>query len=124
MKLRNLICLLVLILITTSCATIFTGTSSNVRFSSVPPGAKIYVNGIERGVTPATVNMNRSLFNVQTVALKLDGYETRTIEPETSFQTVAIINLANPLFWAIDAVSGAIVKYNPKDYELQLTPKK
>lgn len=124
MKLRNLICLLVLILITTSCATIFTGTSSNVRFSSVPPGAKIYVNGIERGVTPATVNMNRSLFNIQTVALKLDGYETRTIEPETSFQTVAIINLANPLFWAIDAVSGAIVKYNPTDYELQLTPKK
>ncbi len=124
MNVRNLIGLLVLILLTTSCASIFTGTRSRVLFTSVPPGAKIYVNGVEKGTTPTTVRLKRSLFDVTTVTLKLDGYENKTMEPETTFQPITVLNLANPLGWAIDVATGAIVKFSPTNYELNLTPRK
>lgn len=39
--------MLVFILLTSSCATIFTGTSDTIRFNSNPQGASIYIDGIE-----------------------------------------------------------------------------
>ena len=122
MKFRNLIFLFVLIFMTTSCATLFTGTKSKVLFTSVPPGAKIIVNGVEKGVTPTTLKLKRSLFDVTTVTLKLAGYSDKVFEPETTFQPVTILNLANPLGWAIDVATGAIIKYSPANYNIQLVP--
>jgi len=122
MKFRNLIFLFVLIFMTTSCATLFTGTKSKVLFTSVPPGAKIIVNGVEKGVTPTTLKLKRSLFDVTTVTLKLAGYSDKVFEPETTFQPVTILNLANPLGWAIDVATGSIIKYSPANYDIQLVP--
>lgn len=122
MKLRNLIGLVILILMTTSCATLFTGTKSKVLISSVPPGAKIIVNGEQKGTTPSTVKLKRSVFDVTTITLKLDGYENHTFEPETTFQPVTVLNLVDPVGWAIDIASGAIVKFSPKSYEIELKP--
>jgi hypothetical protein len=122
MKLKNFIGLFILIFLTTSCASLFTGTKSNVSFTTVPPGAKIFVNGVEKGITPATLHLKRSLFDVTTVSFKLDGFQTKTMEPETTFQPVTILNLVNPLWWAIDVATGAIVKFSPNNYELNLAP--
>lgn len=122
MKLRNLLSLVLLILMTTSCATLFTGTKSKVLISSVPPGAKIIVNGEQKGTTPATVKLKRSVFDVTTITLKLDGYENNTFEPETTFQPVTVLNLVDPVGWAIDIATGAIVKFSPKNYEIELKP--
>jgi hypothetical protein len=122
MKLRNLIVLFVLIFMTTSCATLFTGTKSKVLFTSVPPGAKILVNGVEKGTTPATLKLKRSVFDVTTVTFKLDGYQSQTMEPETTFQPVTILNLVDPLGWAIDIATGAIVKFSPNNYEIKMVP--
>lgn len=122
MKLKNLIGLVVLILMTSSCATMFTGTKSKVLISSVPPGAKIIVNGEPKGTTPATLRLKRSVFDVTTITLKLDGYENNTFEPETTFQPVTVLNLVDPVGWAIDIATGAIVKFSPKSYEIELKP--
>lgn len=122
MKFRNLIGILVLMLLTTSCATLFTGTKSKVLFTTVPPGAKIFVNGNERGVTPATIALKRSVFDTQTVTFKLDGFKNETIEPETTFQAVTILNFVDLFGWAVDIATGAIVKYSPNNYEIQLKP--
>jgi hypothetical protein len=122
MKLRNLIGLFLLIVLTTSCATLFTGTKSKVLFTTVPPGAKVLVNGVEKGVTPVTLHLKRSLFDVTSVTFKLDGYQPKTMEPETTFQPITILNLADPLGWAIDVATGAIVKFSPTNYEINLAP--
>ena len=105
--------------LTTSCATLFTGTKQTVQINSKPPGAKIQIDGIDRGTTPAAIKLKKKS-DGQVVTLKLDGYETKTIVPETSFNAVSILNLTNILFWGIDLLSGAVYKYDPRFYEICL----
>ena len=107
------------LLFSTSCATLFTGTTGTVNINSVPPGAKIQVNGIDRGNTPAILQLKRSN-DGPIVTLKMDGYQTKTFQPETTFNEISIINLFSPLGWAIDILSGALWKYEPSFYELQM----
>ena len=63
-------------------------------------------------------------FTGQTISLKLDGYETKTFQPQTTFNPVAILNVIGVFGFAIDAATGAIMKYDPKVYEFTLEPKK
>ncbi|PWS27515.1 hypothetical protein DHW03_07895 [Pedobacter yonginense] len=110
-------------LLLSSCATIFTGTSQTVQINSNPPAATIEVDGVKTGVTPMAVSLKKG-FSGQTISLKLDGYETKTFQPKTAFNAVGIVNV---LFWpgfAIDAATGAMMKYDPKVYEFTLEPKK
>jgi hypothetical protein len=57
------------------------------------------------------------------VEFKLDGYETRLITLDKEFNLVSIINLGNLLGWG-DALSGAVMKYDRKSYDLKLTKEK
>lgn len=106
-----------------SCATIFTGTKNTVHINSYPQGAKIEIDGIERGVTPAPVKMKKG-FNGQTVVLKKEGYENKMFQPETTFNAVSLLNFFGIIGWGVDAATGAIMKYDPKAYEITLEEKK
>lgn len=106
-------------LILSSCATIFTGTKQTVLIKSVPPDANVEVDGIDRGVTPVAVELKKG-FDGQTVTLKKAGYETKIFQPETTFNPVSILNLFGLIGWAIDAATGAMMKYDPKSYEIKL----
>ena len=112
-----------MLLFMTSCATLFTGTKQTVQISSNPSGAKVQVDGIDRGTTPVALKLKKGN-DGQTVTLKSDGYETKIFQPETTFNSVAILNLLNILCWGIDAATGALWKYDPKFYEIELEPKK
>lgn len=103
----------------TGCATIFTGTKDRITFNSEPPGAMVYIDGIEQGVTPLTIKINRSI-NDKDVEFKLDGYETRLITLSKSFNVVSAINLGNLFGWAIDAITGSVMKYDRKSYDIKL----
>jgi hypothetical protein len=103
-----------------SCATLFTGTKDRVSFKTTPAGAIIYINGVEQCTTPCSVNVKRKL-NDNDVEIKLDGYETRIVTLDKEFNTVSILNLGNILAWGIDAVSGALMKYDKRAYDIQLT---
>ncbi len=109
--------------LSTSCATIFTGTKQTVQINSYPQGAKIEVDGIERGVTPAPVEMKKG-FKGQTLVLKKEGYENKIFQPTMTFNNVAILNLMGMLGWGIDAATGALMKYDPVVYEITLEPTK
>jgi len=50
---------LALSLMVTSCATIFSGTKQNVRFSSNPPSALVFIDDVEAGKTPFEMKLNR-----------------------------------------------------------------
>jgi hypothetical protein len=104
-----------------SCATIFSGTRQTVRIESYPPGASVEIDGISHGTTPADVPMKKNL-NQTSVVLNKDGYQTKTFSPTATFDVVSIINI---FFWPgfiVDAVTGAIKKYDPLLYKINLEP--
>lgn len=107
-------------LLMTGCATVFTGTKDRITFNSNPSGATIYKDGVEQCKTPCTVRVKRSLGDTE-VEYKLDGYETRLITLDKEFNIVSVINLGNLLGWGIDAISGAIMKYDKKTYDITLS---
>lgn len=69
------------------------------------------------------MKVKRSI-NDTDVEFKLDGYETRLITLSKEFNVVSIINLGNLLGWGIDALSGAVMKYDRKTYDITLDNKK
>ncbi|MDP5121017.1 MAG: PEGA domain-containing protein [Spirosomaceae bacterium] len=106
-----------------SCATIFTGTKDTIRFNSVPEGAQVYKDGLELCKTPCTVPVKRSINDVD-IEMKKDGYQTRFFTLDKEFNVVSVINLLSPIGWGVDALSGSLMKYDRKAYEIELEPKK
>jgi hypothetical protein len=103
------------------CATLFTGTKDTIHFDSTPSGAMVYKDGLEICKTPCSMPIKRSL-NETDIEYRLDGYETRIFTLDQEFNVVSIINLGNLFGWAIDAATGAIMRYDRKSYDLELKP--
>lgn len=107
------------VLLFNSCATIFTGTKDTIRFNSTPEGATVYIDGIEVCKTPCETNVKRSL-NDKDVEFKLDGYKTRVITLDKSFNIISILNMGGMVGWAVDAATGSLMKYERKNYDIEL----
>jgi len=96
--------------LSTSCATLFTGTKSTIQFNSEPDGAIVEMDGLEIGVTPFTYNVKKSFDGI--LSFNKDGYQTKTMALPKSFNGVAILNLAGIVGWAVDFATGAIKKFD------------
>ena len=55
--------------------------------------------------------------------LKLKGYEDRRFILQKEFNVITILNLGNLLGWGIDIVTGSIMKYSTKAYNMDLEQK-
>jgi len=122
MKNFSTILLAATMLFMTSCATIFTGTRDSITFNSTPSGATIYIDGVEQCKTPCTLDVKRS-FDDTVVEFRLDGYETRLITLSNEFNLVSILNLGSLVGWGIDFLTGAIMKYDRRAYDITLDKK-
>ena len=120
MKNIKLLSLLILssAILMNGCATILTGSSDNINFTSEPSGAKIVMDGLDIGNTPATLEIKRSGFKDKAITLKLDGYEDRTFLLQKEFNAIAILNFAGILGWFVDFATGSVMKYSDKSVEL------
>ena len=59
------------------------------------------------------------------VELKKEGYVDKGIELDTKFNTVSIRNIfAGLIPWGIDVVTGSVMKYDTKNYNVELEKKK
>ena len=105
-----------------SCATIFTGTKDRIYFDSNPQGAKVVIDGIDVCRTPCNTKVKRSLGD-KMVEFKLKDYETRIITLSQSFNIVSVLNLTDVIGWGIDALTGSIMKYDQKLYNIELDKK-
>jgi hypothetical protein len=103
----------------TGCASIFTGTRQTIQVNSIPSGANVSIGGLDRGQTPLPVVLKKGS-NGETVTLSLPGYQQKIFQPQTAFNPVAILNLWGILGWGIDAATGALWKYDPTLYNVQL----
>lgn len=119
---KKVVVLLGVLTLATSCGTLFTGTSDNISFMSDPRGAKVFIRGMEKCTTPCSVSVSRSISPVE-AQMKLNDHEIKSFELTRSFNGVCILNLLSILHWGVDAATGAIMKYDAKNYYLILEKK-
>ncbi len=110
------IILLAALMLTTGCATLFSGTTQQVTIESDPPGAQIVIDGKIEGNTPGKVKLHRELNDLvnggKNIELVLPGYYRDGYFLQANLNSTAIINLFNIFFWGVDAATGAITKYD------------
>ena len=111
-----------LVLVSSSCATVFTGTRDDVYFTSDPPGALVIVDGRQMGYTPCVVPIRRNLQSNRLVEYELPGYYVKAAPLESEFNWVTVINI---LWWPgvlIDLATGAVTRAAYDTYFLRLDP--
>lgn len=108
------------VLFSSGCATLFSGTDEEITFNSSPSGADVVVDGIVVGTTPTTVEIDRPGLEDQDVTIELDGYETRTFELDKEFNTISILNIFVWPGFVVDALTGALFRYDKDTYSVNL----
>lgn len=94
-------------LLTSSCATLFKGTSNRVDFSSDPQGAKIYVNGNYMGDTPIRLKLeSKQTYNIE---FRKEGYQTKAfnITNHVGVGWIVLDILSGLIPVVVDAATGA-----------------
>lgn len=99
----------------TGCATVITGTVQEVTINSTPPGAHVNV-GPHFGVTPERFVFLRG--EDYTIEARY-GDQVRTMSLNRKFDKVGILNILFPPGFLVDAVSGAITRYEPDAYMIE-----
>lgn len=116
--------LMAVLLSTSGCATLFSGSSDEITVKSEPEGAMVRVNGLDQGETPVTFSADRDAgwfgSNRNQVTVIKDGYEERSVRMQTQWVPISILNLFNGIGWAVDAYSGNMWKYEPTTYKITL----
>jgi len=74
--------ILVFSFIFSGCATLFKGNKSGVDFTSDPTGAKVYVNGEDRGTTPVKLKLESN--KSYQIEFKKDGFATKSYHISSS----------------------------------------
>lgn len=108
------------LLLLSGCATIFSGGDDTINIDSTPAGASVFIDGRNVGVTPFSVEVERSTFNTKGITIKKKGYKTYNFDLKKTFNGVAIFNFVGLSSWATDAATGSIVKYAPNSYSVDL----
>lgn len=120
---NKIICMLVLfsfVFFTMSCATLFKGTSEEVRFGSDPQRAEVWVNGERMGETPLTLKLESK--KTYTIEFRKEGYrtETRRITNRIGAGWIILDVLAGLVPVIIDAATGAWYSLDQKNVDAVL----
>ncbi len=121
-----------MLLLMTSCATIFSGTKQNVSFQSTPPDATVSVvmkkgSPMVIGKTPCTVQISKKARNI---LFEKDGYyhETYNIRSQVGVNAwywidlVGCLVLVGAIPTIIDASTGSYYKL-PSEVKVELKKK-
>ena len=107
------------ILLLSGCASMFGDNTRTVSINSNPEGAAIYVDNVQYGTTPAVVSMPSYIYGGKTITFKKAGYETQSMQVNSTFQLVGLWNILNfPLGTIIDLATGDLVKIDPANLQL------
>lgn len=115
-KKLSIIAMALTIMLTTSCASILTGSKRKVMFETDPPGAKVFVNGFEKGTTPVQLKVKAE----DRIDFKLDNYKEKVVVMDSKFNLVSILNGFSIIGWGIDAITGSLKRVDTKYVKVTL----
>lgn len=119
---RFFIIALGILLLLSSCGTLFTPSKQSITFVGLPE-TKIYDNGIKLGEISdegmTTIKIRKKLTDKQLLAKK-KGYKNTIIYLDAVLNPVSIINLTNIFAWAIDLASGKCFKWDNEIIEIDM----
>jgi hypothetical protein len=120
MKKSIISCSLALTLLLSSCATIVSGSKQNVKFSSNPSSASIFIDEVEVGKTPFEIKLARK--SEHSVMIKLEGYQTYQTNLTKKFNAWYIGNIliGGLIGLIVDPITGAIYNLSPNEINAQM----
>lgn len=113
---KKITLMLVAVMLFSSCASILTGSKRNVLFESDPSGAKVFVNGFEKGTTPAQIRVKAD----DRIDFRIDNYKDRVVVMDSKFNLVSIINGFSIIGWGVDALTGSLKRVDTKYVKVTL----
>lgn len=131
--LTRLFALCALVILVSSCATIFTATKYPVAFNTTPEGAGITIENREgkvifEGTTPTTVKLKSSAGYMKKEEYKItftkDGYAQKVVHISAELDGWYIGNIllgGLPGMLIVDPLSGAMYKIAKEDREINET---
>ena len=104
------------------CATIIDGSTQTMTFDSHPKGAEVVIDGIARGVTPVTMEVERK--ETHNIVIRKEGYDKHVFDMRAEFNPMFLGNFCTGGLpgSTTDAASGAIHRYSPNSYYFTLEP--
>ncbi len=91
----------------TGCGTIMHGNKQLIKFTSKPPGARVLIDGEEKGITPCEISMSRAQ-TTTLVVLRKTGYEDYLYTLHWMGSGWAWASLAIPIVGPlVDVISGS-----------------
>lgn len=111
---------LALTLLVSSCATIVSGSKQNVKFTSNPSTATIFIDEVEVGKTPFEIKLARK--SEHSVLIKLEGYQTYETKLTKKFNGWYIGNIlfGGLIGIIIDPITGAMYNLSPDQVDAQM----
>lgn len=101
----------VIIIILSSC-------KSTTLITSEPPGAIVYIDGEEKGVTPYKYEDKKGSYSSTNIRLKNEGYKDLNVDIERDYQNDGALNAANGLI----GITGLWNMKYEENYHYELTP--
>jgi PEGA domain len=108
--------ILVAVIMFSSCASILTGAKRNVLFESDPSGAKVFVNGFEKGITPTQIKVKAD----DRIDFRINDFKERVVVMDSKFNLVSILNGLSIIGWGIDALTGSLKRVDTKYVKVNL----
>ena len=109
-----------------ACATIFTGTKEDIKFSANVPGVRLTIDGEQKGTLPLTVTQSKDFMHGQEFKVKAEapGYVTQEFQLKRQFNWVALLDITSiPTSGGIDYYTGALMRFEPNEYHIQMVKK-
>lgn len=105
--------LLLVLLVTSGCATIIKGTTQSIPVSSDPSGADILVDGMLVGSTPADIEFKRKRDHLVVIEKKNYGPKSIAVVKNVGGAVWGNIIAGGLIGWGVDAASGAQNNLSP-----------
>lgn len=112
-------------LLIAGCATMFSGTTDTITFTSNVDPVRVHIGGRNVGSTPLTIEVDRQTSKGPLVRFEKDGYESQEFYLEQKIDAVAYLDIFSiATSGVIDALSGAIMEFSPKQYHVEMLDSK
>lgn len=113
--------LILISIILTGCATIFSGKTDEIYFSTNADPVKVYIDGLNVGDTPLKVAVEKKIGEGRLVRFEKEGYKTQEFNLRNKFDAIAILDISSIIIsGGIDVLTGAMMEYSPRQYHVEM----